>query len=265
MTPDQRIAPQGYLSDGAVSSAAIAAGAVTASKLSSAIGLWTAQGGDVFRSSGRVGIGPAASPPFTTLTVDGPIGFPTVASPMLYIYPSGTNNAQKPLIVHSPGFPEYGLFYEDSGDRFSMKSSAADTTPSLVVDVDGNWVTIATGLPKPNYELSVNGEIVCENLLIEDSADWPDYVFAPEYPLKPLDEVEAHIQDHGHLPGVPSAAEVGENGLSVGTMQRQMMEKIEELTLYLIEQNKRLAAQEQQIAGLQETLQKMQKEQPRKK
>jgi len=183
---------------------------------------------------------------------------------MLYLYPSGTANSQKPVIVHSPGFPEYGLYYEDNGDRFSMKSSAADTTPSLVGDVDSNWVTIAIGLPKPGYELWVNGEIVCENLLIQDSALWPDYVFAPEYPLRPLDEVQAHIQDHGHLPGVPSAAEVGENGLSVGTMQRQMMEKIEELTLYVIEQNKRLAAQEQQIAGFQETLQKIQKERPRK-
>jgi hypothetical protein len=265
LTPDQRIAPNGYLPDGAVTSAAIAAGAVSASKLSSAIGLWTAQAGDVLRSSGMVGIGPAASLPFATLTVDGTIGFPTVASPMFYLYPSGTNNAQKPVIVHSPAYPGYGLFYEDDGDRFSMKSSSADATPSLVVDLDSNWVTIAIGLPKPGYALSVNGKVVCEELLIEDSVDWPDYVFAPDYPLKPLVEVEAHIQQHGHLPGVTSAAEVSGNGLLVGAMQRQMMEKIEELTLYIIEQSKRLTAQEQQIAELQETLQRMQEERPRNK
>ncbi|HAB16465.1 MAG TPA: hypothetical protein DCE44_08440 [Verrucomicrobiales bacterium] len=211
--------------------------------------------GLIVAANGNVAIDSvSAASPFATLTVDGTIGFPTVASPMMYIYPSGTANAQKPVIVHSPGFEGYGMFYRDNGDRFEFKSTPEDTTPSLVVDLDSNWVAIATDTPKPGYELSVNGQIVCEDLLIQDSADWPDYVFNPGYALKSLGEVEAHIRQNGRLPGVPAAAEVERDGIRVAEMQRRMMEKIEELTLYVIDQNKRLAAQEKRITELQKVL-----------
>lgn len=207
--------------------------------------------GLIIAANGNVGIDSvSAASPFATLTIDGTIGFPTVSTPAMYVYASGTSNADKPLIVHSPSFPEYGLYYSDPGDQFVMKSSAGDTTPSLVVDLDSNWVTIATDTPKPGYELSVNGQIVCEELLVEDSADWPDYVFEDNYPLKPLAEVEAHIREKKHLPGIPTAAEVKRDGLPVGEMQKRMMEKIEELTLYVIEQNKRLAAQDERLRQL---------------
>jgi hypothetical protein len=178
------------------------------------------------------------------------------------IYQSGTANAQKPVISHSPFYPGYSLWYRDDGDRFEFKSSETDSTPSLVVDLDSNWVAIANPTPKPGYELSVNGQIVCEDLLIQDSSLWPDYVFAPEYLLKPLAEVESHIQEHRRLPGIPSAEDVDIQGILVGDMQRRMMEKIEELTLYLIEQNKQLGAQARQIAELQATLRSLQQPRP---
>jgi hypothetical protein len=207
--------------------------------------------GLIIAANGNLGIGSvSAASPFSQLTVDGTIGFPDVASPMMFVYPSGTANARKPVIVHSPAFPGYGLFYEDNGDRFMMQSSPSDTTPSLVVDLDSNWVSIATDVPKPGYELSVNGQVVCEELLIQDSTLWADYVFEPGYSLRTLEEVEAHIQAHQHLPGIPAATEVAADGLRVGDMQRRMMEKIEELTLYVIQQNKRLAAQDARIQEL---------------
>lgn len=208
--------------------------------------------GIIIAANGNVGIDSvSAASPFTELTVDGTIGFPTVATPAMYIYPSGTSNPDKRLIVHSPAFSEYGLYYSDPGDQFVMKSSAGDTTPSLVVDLDGNWVAIATDTPKPGYELSVNGQVVCEELLVENSVDWPDYVFEESYRLRPLAEVEWHIKEKKHLPGIPTAAEVKRDGLPIGEMQKRMMEKIEELTLYVIAQDKRLAAQEAQIRHLQ--------------
>ena len=212
--------------------------------------------GIIVAANGNVGIDSvSAASPFATLTVDGTIGFPTVATPAIYVYQSGTSNPDKPLIVHSPAFPEYGLYYRDPGDQFVMRSSAADTTPSLVVDLDGNWVAIATDTPKPNYELSVNGQIVCEELLVEDMANWPDYVFKEDYQLRSLDDVETHIKEKKHLPGIPTAEDVKRDGLPIGEMQKRMMEKIEELTLYVIDQNKRLAAQEQKILELQSQLQ----------
>lgn len=211
--------------------------------------------GLIIAANGNVAIDSvSAATPFATLTIDGTIGFPTVATPMMYIYPSGTSNAQKPLIVHSPGFPGYGLFYQDEGDRFVMQSSPTDTTPSLVVDLDSNWVTIAIDTPKPGYELSVNGQVVCEELLVQDSADWPDYVFREDYPLRPLDEVEAHIKERKHLSGIPTAAEVETDGILIGAMQKRMLEKIEELTLYVIDQHKKLERQDERIRQLEARL-----------
>ena len=211
--------------------------------------------GLIIAANGNVGIGSvSAASPFATLTVDGSIGFPTVATPAMYVYPSGTSNPDKPLIVHSPSFPEYGLYYSDPDDLFVMKSSAGDSTPSLVVDLDNNWVSIATATRKPGYELSVDGQIVCEELLVEDSADWPDYVFQDDYRLQPLEEVEAHIKERKHLPGIPTAAEISKNGLPIGEMQKRMMEKIEELTLHLIEQNKRMTSQGERIRQLEAEL-----------
>jgi hypothetical protein len=204
--------------------------------------------------SGNVSVGTPTAVANSRLTVDGTIGFPNVAAPMFFIYPSGTLNAEKPVIMHSPAFPGYGLYYRDDGDRFVMKSSPSDSTPSLVVDLDSNWVAIASDLGKPGYELSVNGQIVCEDILIQDSSLWPDYVFEPGYALRPLEEVEAHIRENKHLPGVPNAATVAKDGLRVSDMNKRMMEKIEELTLYIIDQNKRLAAQEQRIAEMQAVL-----------
>lgn len=207
-------------------------------------------------SNGRVSIAQPASAPaaFTALTVNGSIGFTDHSAPAMFIYNGGTANDVRPLIMHSPAFPGYGLYYRDAGDRFEFKSSSSDSTPSLVVDLDSNWVVIAASEPKPGYELSVNGQIVCEDLLIQDSSLWPDYVFQPDYELKSLETVENHIRENRHLPGIPSAAEVERDGIRMADMQKRMMTKIEELTLYLIEQNKRLAAQEARLAELQAKL-----------
>ena len=95
----------------------------------------------------------------------------------------------------------------------------------------------STVVPKAGYKLSVDGKVVCEELLVQLSP-WPDYVFKPDYKLASLLEVEQYIQKNNHLPGIPTAAEVESEGLNVGQMQQLMMEKIEELTLYMIDLKK---------------------------
>ena len=92
----------------------------------------------------------------------------------------------------------------------------------------------------PNdFLLAIDGKVICEELKVQLSSSWPDYVFAPDYDLAPLSEVEESIKANGHLPGIPSATEIAENGgIELGDMQRLMMEKIEELTLHLIELEK---------------------------
>jgi hypothetical protein len=103
----------------------------------------------------------------------------------------------------------------------------------------GGGVHITSGVLNPTYLLSVAGTIRAEEVVVETG--WADYVFEPDFVLRGLDEVEAHIAEKGHLPDIPSAAEIQANGVSLGDMQTLMMQKIEELTLYIIEQNKRIA------------------------
>lgn len=95
------------------------------------------------------------------------------------------------------------------------------------------------------YKLAVNGNIRTKEIVVETG--WADYVFEEKYKLTPLADVEKFIRQNKHLPNIPSAAEVEKNGLQIGDIQRRMMEKIEELTLYIIEQQKRINAMEQEI------------------
>jgi len=69
---------------------------------------------------------------------------------------------------------------------------------------------------------------------------WPDYVFAPDYRLRPLLELEQFIQQNKHLPEIPSAQEIEENGIDLGAMQSKLLLKIEELTLYILDLQKQI-------------------------
>jgi hypothetical protein len=114
---------------------------------------------------------------------------------------------------------------------------------------------IATTIAATGYELSVNGQIACEELLIDDSAFWPDYVFEDDYDLMSIDEFEASIKENGHLPGMTSANEVSENGgFHVGDTQKKTLEKVEELSLYIIELNNRVKKLEQENQTLKNEL-----------
>lgn len=100
--------------------------------------------------------------------------------------------------------------------------------------------------------MAVAGGILAEELTIELQANWPDYVFKEGYTLPTLEVVERHIQERGHLINVPSESEIKASGLKVGEMQSVLMEKIEELMLYTIEQEKRIKALEAEILRLHE-------------
>ncbi|TKC05246.1 hypothetical protein [Pedobacter frigoris] len=94
--------------------------------------------------------------------------------------------------------------------------------------------------PNPgNYDLAVNGKIRSQEIKVE-TANWPDYVFLPAYKVPTLQETEKHIKEKGHLPGIPSASDVKANGIDLGDMNAKLLQKIEELTLIIIDQNKRL-------------------------
>ena len=98
---------------------------------------------------------------------------------------------------------------------------------------------VGIGTLTPQSELAVKGTITSMKVKVSQNG-WADYVFDSSYQLAPLDQVETFIKENKHLPGVPSAAEVKKDGLDLGDNQAVLLKKIEELTLYIIEQNKRL-------------------------
>jgi hypothetical protein len=109
---------------------------------------------------------------------------------------------------------------------------------------------VGIGTTNPTSKLSVNGTIQAKEVVV--NTGWSDYVFHPAYRLKPLTEVAAYIRRNHHLPGIPSEAEVRENGVSLGEMQSKLLAKIEELTLHTIQldqQNRELQARIARLEG----------------
>lgn len=127
------------------------------------------------------------------------------------------------------------------------------TTQNALVDVmtitgAGN---VGIGTDKTTgFKLSVAGKVRAEEIEVSLSSGWADYVFAKDYKLTPLTEVEKYIEENNHLSDVPSAAEVEENGVNLGEMDAILLKKIEELTLYTIEQQKLIEEQGKLIESL---------------
>jgi len=127
---------------------------------------------------------------------------------------------------------------------FHMKYSPS--TPPLPISPPVTLFRIDDHEGKQLMNLDNHGLLRSREIII-DALTWPDYVFRPEYDLMPLEEVEEYIEENGHLPNVPSEEEVLENGQSLGKMNEILLEKIEELTLYMIEQQKQIEELKKQI------------------
>ncbi|MNL39405.1 hypothetical protein D3C87_1616830 [compost metagenome] len=96
---------------------------------------------------------------------------------------------------------------------------------------------LGIGTESPDAKLAVNGTIHSKEVKV-DISGWPDYVFKKEYDLPTLAEVEKHIAEKGHLENIPSEEEVIKNGVNLGEMNAKLLQKIEEMTLYMIEMKK---------------------------
>ena len=117
---------------------------------------------------------------------------------------------------------------------------------------------VGIGVEAPTVKLAVKGSIKAMKLIVT-STPWADYVFHKSYQLPSLSEVERYIKENHHLRDVPTTAEVELNGINVGENEAVLLRKVEELTLYLIDQNKRIAKQQTLIDGLEKRLQKKNK------
>ncbi|MEO6548680.1 MAG: hypothetical protein ABIN94_11795 [Ferruginibacter sp.] len=137
-------------------------------------------------------------------------------------------------IILNPPAPNFSYSVGNVGIGNSTPTNKLSVTGNA--DFSGN---VGIGTTNPTSKLSVNGNIRAKEILVE-IANWPDYVFEDDYQLSSLNHVEDYIKTNRHLPDMPSAEMIQQQGLNVGDVQKKMMQKIEELTLYIIEMKKEM-------------------------
>ncbi|MGN6508538.1 MAG: hypothetical protein ACTHLD_03665 [Chitinophaga sp.] len=127
--------------------------------------------------------------------------------------------------------------------------------PSAYLPLSGGNITgdINIGTTAAQKQLNVNGNVKARKVKVT-LTDWPDYVFARDYALMSLQQLDAFIAANSHLPGVPSAETVKREGLELGENQAVLLRKIEELTLYILQQNKKQEAMEKKMREMEEKL-----------
>jgi hypothetical protein len=150
---------------------------------------------------------------------------------------------REPVVVHGQPAGNYSV---------ELWSGANGSLPTLTA-IAGN---VGIGTTAPQHKLSVNGTIGAKEVIVTNTG-WADHVFKPDYSLEPLSAVEAHIQQHGRLPGIPSEEQVQTAGVNLGDIQVRLLAKIEELTLHMIAMDKRYRGLEEHNQTLQKALSEM--------
>lgn len=223
----------------------------------------TFTGKHYFAQNGDVGIGTGVISPIARLDVKSDLS--TSGSSALMIRNSNNdtlvrvrNNGYvgigyngtsygRPLNIEGGGINLYynvstfgGAIFPDANNNMVMWSNSSGPGQNIVLQPSWGQVTIGTYTPATGYKLSINGKAICEELKVQISGSWPDYVFNNNYNLMPLDELEKSISINKHLPNIPSSADItAAKGFEVGDMNRKLLEKVEELTLYIIDINKK--------------------------
>lgn len=223
-------------------------------------------GSNIFSLNSNVGIGTAL--PNAKLDVAG-----LIRAHGIEIIDSAPEGTQKVIDFHGYGssagdyFLRLNKVYSLSplGNRqyswrFHMHNQNVATVDIMTFNPEGN---VGIGTIYTTHRLTVNGGIGAKYIevvnvaaaeIIVDTDNYADFVFEDDYELPGLDEVEAFIEENGHLPEIPSEAEALENGINIADMNVKLLQKVEELTLYLIDQNKQLQEQAAELAELKEQL-----------
>jgi hypothetical protein len=202
-------------------------------------------GGERMRidQAGNIGIGTAS--PDAKLVVNGDVkvkenlfisgssgGYTGGDNPVLYF---GVNNGFAKINVP---FGDKMILSSYHGYTFNTSYNGTTALPSLTIGITGD---VGIGTINPDAKLTVAGNIHAREVKITVNAGVvPDYVFANGYKLKSLQEVEEYIKKNSHLPEIPSAKEIEKNGLMLAEMNMGLLKKMEEMTLYMIEQDKEM-------------------------
>lgn len=166
----------------------------------------------------------------------------------------GDNLSKRFMVRGQSEFRDYSTL--NSGDSLVVMRAYYNTPNAnsnlLVVGGTGasNWEKF---IVKTNGNAILNGQLKAQSIVVTSDV-WSDYVFENDYNLRSLSDVEQYIKENMHLPNIPSAKEIEENGIPIGEMQQKQMEKIEELTLYIIEQDKKIKNIDERLGKLERLL-----------
>lgn len=215
--------------------------------------------------NGNVGIGDQN--PVAKLTVDGEFNFTPNPNAVRMI--RGRTDKYMEIYSNYNTDDGSGLFMMSSNSSFdpgaiwANSMGAADNSNSFVirnhtgggsndnlVKVLKNGKVIMGDVPSPDgYRLFVKDGILAEKVrvAISTTVNWADFVFDDDYKLMPLEDVESYIEANNHLPEIPTTEDVLKDGIDVAQMNARLLQKVEELTLYIIEQNKRVSELEKKV------------------
>lgn len=203
----------------------------------------------IFTFDGKAGIGTPT--PVSSFHVLGTLStFSSNTAPTFAAAIRGNSNNSTPS---TPDFTWYNNdqtgIYHPAADVIGFTNAAIETMRidglgRVVVGGDG-----VTNLPS-GYKLYVTSGIYTEQVRIATYANWADYVFDEKYKLMSLDSLNQYVQENKHLPNIPSATEVKNNGIDLADMDSRLLEKIEELTLYIIQLENRIQAIESRDSNI---------------
>ncbi len=183
------------------------------------------------------GIGTETFSDFMVVNSSGMVGIGNSVSPVEKLHVQGNMYSEGNLIFQSGSTK--GIVFADGSKIVSLSDIGTQLAASGLGDSKMQTLVIGTGTVPTNssfnnYKLAVNGKIVGKQVCTNQDT-WADYVFMEDYPLPSLPEVKKYIAEHGHLKDIPSAQEVKESGLDLGEMNKLLLQKIEELSLYVIQ------------------------------